>query len=343
MACDLLVKSGKRQLYLFEPKYSFELFPVGPLGLPFFFLFTIQKRDMWVTAQAATKLRAAAASAAATPPPLLLLLRAAAAIGADAADTCGSAAVAAQPSSRRLPPQPKEQPPLSTSLLFSCGISQCNASRSMSGRVRGAAAKRQRLQLEEEGAAEPAALETTARPMVPLPLLCVVMWFHGTLVWLQLCNPQGVTLFSFVRFPPHVPRPFASAPVYDTMLPHVERLRVVGCGLKGKLVWLLWLGVGLHFEPQRNWGACRKMMQSIARRVAAGLAAAVPERAAKEAERLLAAGQYADAAAHCPNAHSSSPSFAASSRTAAIGLEATRRTQLCIMPWQARQLLCGST
>ena len=106
----------------------------------------------------------------------------------------------------------------------------------------GAAAKRQRLQLEEEGGggpAEPAAQETTARPKVPLPLLAVVMWLHGTLVWLQLCNPQGVALFSFVRLPPRVPHPFAGAPVYDISLTHAERLRAVGCGLKGKLVRLL--------------------------------------------------------------------------------------------------------
>jgi len=156
----------------------------------------------------------------------------------------------------------------------------------------GAAAKRQRL---EGAAAEPAALEMTARQKVPLPLLAVVMWFHGAIVLLQLCSPQGVALFSFVRLPPRVPHPFAGAPVYGMSLTHAERLCAVGCGFKGRLVRLLSLGVGQHFEPQRNWGACRKMMQSNVRRVAAGLAAAVRDKVAKEAEELYASGQCAAA------------------------------------------------
>ena len=128
------------------------------------------------------------------------------------------------------------------------------------------------------------------------------MWLHGTLVWLQLCKPQGVALFSFVRPPPRVPRPFAGAPVYGMSLTHAERLCAVGCGFKGRLVRLLSLGVSRHFQPQRNWGACRQMMQSNVRRVAAGLAAAVLERAVKEAQRLLAAGQRAAAAAQLQRA-----------------------------------------
>jgi TPR repeat protein len=70
---------------------------------------------------------------------------------------------------------------------------------------------------------------------------------------------------------------------------------VVDCGLKGKLVRMLSLGVGRHFEPQRNRRACHKMMQSIARRVAAGLTAAVRDKVAKEAEELYASGQCAAA------------------------------------------------
>jgi len=159
----------------------------------------------------------------------------------------------------------------------------------------GAAAKRQRHQLEEEEAAKRAALEMTARPKVPLPLLCVVKAHFDMLVWAQLCNLQGVALFSFVRLPPRVPRPFAGSPVYDMSLTHAERLRAVGCGFKGRLVRLLSLGVGRHFEPQRSWGACRKMMQCNVRRVAAGLAAAVRDKVAKEAKELCATGQCAAA------------------------------------------------
>jgi len=176
-------------------------------------------------------------------------------------------------------------------------------------------------------------VQVTAHTL-PLMLLALVQAHFDTLVWLQLCNPQGVSVFSFVRVAPLVPRPFAGAAVYDMSLTHAERLCAVGCGLKGKLVRLLSLGVGRtptqststvstattpvpctetyttttititttitthyprHFEPQRNWGACRKMMQSIVRRVAAGLAAAVRDKVAKEAEELCASGRCAAA------------------------------------------------
>ena len=65
--------------------------------------------------------------------------------------------------------------------------------------------------------------------------------------------------------------------------------------MRGRLVRLLSLGFGRHFEPQRNRRACHQMMQSIARRVAAGLAAAVRDKVAKEAEELCASGQCAAA------------------------------------------------
>jgi hypothetical protein len=149
----------------------------------------------------------------------------------------------------------------------------------------------------EEGSTRedaPASSQMTAHAE-PLTLLSVVKSNFDILVWAQLCNPQGVALFSFVRLPPRVSRPFAGAPVYDMSLTHAERLHVVGCGIKGRLVRLLSLGMGLHFEPQSNWGACCRMMQSIVRRVAAGQAAAVRDKAAKEAEELCASGQCAAA------------------------------------------------
>jgi TPR repeat protein len=130
----------------------------------------------------------------------------------------------------------------------------------------------------------------------PLTLLSVVKSNFESLVWLQLCNPQGVALSSFVHVPPRVPRPFASAPVNDMSLTRAERLRVVGCGLNGKLVQLLSLGVGRRFEPPRNRPACHKMMDIITRRAAAELAAALRDEVAKKAEELCASGQCANAA-----------------------------------------------
>ena len=163
----------------------------------------------------------------------------------------------------------------------------------MSVTASGRAGKRQRKrQVEEKDG--PALMQVTAHA-VPLTLLAVFKLFYGMLVWLQLCSPQGVALFPFVRSPLLVPHPFAGAPVYDMSLTHDERLRAVGCGFKGRLVRLLSLGVGRRFEPQRTLGACRKMMQMNARRVAAGLAAAVRKKFVKEAEELCASGQCAAA------------------------------------------------
>jgi len=80
---------------------------------------------------------------------------------------------------------------------------------------------------------EPASLETTVHPE-PLTLLAVVKSHFDKLVWAQLCNSQGVALFSDVRLPPRVSRPFAGAQVYDMSLTPAEKLCAVGCGFKGR-------------------------------------------------------------------------------------------------------------
>jgi hypothetical protein len=106
---------------------------------------------------------------------------------------------------------------------------------------------------------------------------------------------QGKVVGTVVYFPLHVPCPFASAPVYDMSLTHRERLCLMGCGLRDKLILLLLLGVGSHFDPQSNRRACNQMMLSIAHHVAAGLVAATRDKAAKAAEELCASGQCAAA------------------------------------------------
>ena len=63
---------------------------------------------------------------------------------------------------------------------------------------------------------------------LPLSLLTIDKSYFGMLVWLKLCNPQGVALFSFIHIPQRVPRPFAGIRVYNMSLNHVERKRVVG-------------------------------------------------------------------------------------------------------------------
>jgi len=165
---------------------------------------------------------------------------------------------------------------------------------SVSGGGAGVEGETQREELVEED--EAASMQVTALPHPkPLMLLVLVKAHFDTLVCTQLCNPQGVSVFSFVRLPPHLPRPFAGAAVYDMSLTHAQRLCAVGCGLKGRLVRLLSLGVGRHFEPQSNGRACHQMMQSNAHRLASKSMAAVRDEAAKEAEELCASGQCAAA------------------------------------------------
>jgi len=179
-------------------------------------------------------------------------------------------------------------------LAQTCSICIAELKMSSSGSASREGVKRQRESQEEEDA--PALLENQMTVHnVPLALLAVIKSYHRTLVCAQLCNPQGVFLFSHVCLPPRVSRPFAGAAVYDMSLTQAERLCAVGCGLKGQIVRLLSLCVGSHFEPQRNRLACLKMMQSVVRRVAAGLAAAVRDKVAKEAAELCAAGLCAAA------------------------------------------------
>jgi hypothetical protein len=104
----------------------------------------------------------------------------------------------------------------------------------------------------------------------PIKLLAAAKSFLHTLVWLQLCSPQGIALFSFVQLPTPALSPFAAARVSGE-LTRSERLCVVGCGFKGELVRLLSLGMSRQCEQQRNSGASRKMMMGIALRVAARL------------------------------------------------------------------------
>ena len=158
--------------------------------------------------------------------------------------------------------------------------------------------KRPRQQQGEEEDAQPAPLHLTAHPTLPLPLLSVVQ--RIMCVSAQLCDAQGAALFPFARLPPRVRRPLAGAPVHDMSLTHGERLRVVGCALTGKLVRLLSLGTGCHFEPGRNRRSCHKLMHLKVGRVAAklmhSLAAAVGNKVCKEAEELCASGQCVAAA-----------------------------------------------
>ncbi len=130
-----------------------------------------------------------------------------------------------------------------------------------------------------------------------LSLLAVCKLFHGMLHWLQQhLRPQCVAPFSLNRLPPRVSHPLAGSPVYGMSLSHADRLCALGCGIKGRLVRLLSLGVGCHIEPQSNIRACHSMMFSTVRRVASKPMVAIRVQMAKDAAALCASGHYADAA-----------------------------------------------
>jgi hypothetical protein len=120
-----------------------------------------------------------------------------------------------------------------------------------------------------------------------LTMLAVVNSHLGTLIWLQLCSPQGVALFSFHLLSPRVYRPFTVVPVYGMSLTHAKRLRAMGCGFKGRLIRLFSL-------DRVNY---RKMIQNITRCVGSKMMAAVRKEAAQVAEELCASGHCANAVA----------------------------------------------
>jgi hypothetical protein len=146
----------------------------------------------------------------------------------------------------------------------------------------GAVKKKNKQHLEKED--QPAPTQAIAHA-VSLTMLTVVNSHLGTLIWLQLCSPQGVALFSFHLLSPRVYRPFTVVPVYGMSLTHAKRLRAMGCGFKGRLIRLMSLDCVNY----------RKMIQNITRRVGSKMMAAVRKEAAQVAEELCASG-------HCANA-----------------------------------------
>ena len=116
--------------------------------------------------------------------------------------------------------------------------------------------------------------------------LKVIFTIEGLLIRFFYTLNKVCTYF----FPVHVPRPFAMASMYLSLTLR-ERLCAMSCGLSYNLIW--WLSLGM--DRQRTRRGRDHMMWSIARRVAAGLAAAVRNEAAKDAEALCASGQCAAA------------------------------------------------
>jgi TPR repeat protein len=95
---------------------------------------------------------------------------------------------------------------------------------------------------------------------------------------------------NLVYLPMWVLCPLAGDSVYDMLLTDAERLRVVGCVLKCKLVQQLTLGMGDHHKR-----VCHLMKVSIFKRMASKRMAIVCVDAIQKAEELYASGQCAAA------------------------------------------------
>jgi TPR repeat protein len=121
--------------------------------------------------------------------------------------------------------------------------------------------------------------------------------FFDLLVLKRLYNSRYKNpLFSFTCVPPRVPRPFTGDPVENMSLAHTERLIGVSLLLKSKLVERLSVGMGMGCSQVRAFSCtCKQMMLHIANRVAAGMAVAVRNDIANDAEELCVSGNCASA------------------------------------------------
>ncbi len=72
-----------------------------------------------------------------------------------------------------------------------------------------------------------------------------------------------------------------------------ERRHVTGCAMMRSLVHRLSLSTGCHTELVPDLRTCHKLIQSIVRRVAAGMVVAIRNNTATDAEELCASGQCA--------------------------------------------------
>jgi len=133
-----------------------------------------------------------------------------------------------------------------------------------------------------------------------LQLFAALEQLHGARVFLRLCNTQGAALVRIqLAQAAQRLRLRTLVPVYELTMGHRQRLRGMGCGGRGKLALLMSQGGGGGGPVPRD---CSALMDRIVRRVAAAQVAATPEVIYANAQRLLAAGQYAAAVAQLQRA-----------------------------------------
>ena len=128
-----------------------------------------------------------------------------------------------------------------------------------------------------------------------LQLFAALEQLHGSRVFSRVCSVQGAALVRMQLAPAAQRlRLRTLVPVYDMVMGHMQRLRVMCCGGRGKLALLMSQGWG-------DWGPeprdCTAMMDLIVRRVAAAQVAVTPEGMHAKAQALSAVGECAAAAA----------------------------------------------
>jgi len=126
-----------------------------------------------------------------------------------------------------------------------------------------------------------------------LQMFAAVEQLHGARVFLRVCNAQGAALVRLQLAPDAQRlRLRTLVPVYEMAMGHMQRLRGMGCGGRGKLALLMSQGGRSGGPVPRDISA---MMDWIVRRVAAAQVAATIEALHSKAQALRAAGQCAAA------------------------------------------------
>jgi len=172
----------------------------------------------------------------------------------------------------------------------------CSVVNSVCTRMRGSSLESLRLLDYQQNRHWPAArVIEIASGRWCLQIFTAAEQLHGARVFMRMCNAQGVALVR-IQLAPAAQRLRLRTlvPIYEMTMEHRQRMRGMGCGVRGKLALLMSQGWGGGGAVPRD---CSPLMDRILRRVAAAQVAATPEGLHAQAQALIAAGECAAAAA----------------------------------------------
>jgi len=171
----------------------------------------------------------------------------------------------------------------------------CCVLNSVCARMRGGSLESLRLLDYQQDMQCPAHAVEIASGRWCLQLFAAAEQLHGARVFLRVCNAEGEALVR-IQLAPAAQRLHLRTlvPVYEMTMGHMQRLRGMGCGGRGKLALLMSQG-GLGGGPVPRDGSA--LMDCIVRRVAAAQVELTLEGMHAKAEALSAKGEHAAAAA----------------------------------------------